>query len=131
MTLKRLNHIEEAFVNRKKRYGYYRSEFSDVQGISLFDENEDASRNYAYFPILIETGYDKTRDEIYDLLRENNIYARKYFYPLTSDQACFKNKYRNDRLECARKLAREVLSLPIYSELEIETVSRIVEIIKS
>ena len=130
MGLCNLNHIEEALAGRKKRYEYYRSEFSNAQGIRLFDENEDSTRNYAYFPILIEAEYGKTRDEIYDLLRENNIYARKYFYPLTSDQACFKNKYKNEKLETARKLSREVLSIPIYEELEMEKMHDIVELIK-
>lgn len=131
MGLCNLNHIEEAFVNRKKRYEYYRSGFSDVQGIRLFVESDDETRNYAYFPILIEAGYAKARDEIYNLLRENNIYARKYFYPLTSDQACFKNKFREIKLDVARRLADVVLVLPLYDELALEDVKKICEIIKN
>lgn len=130
MGLCNLNHIEEAFVNRKKRYEYYRNKFSDVQGMRLFGESEDATKNYAYFPILIEDGYDKTRDEVYDLLRKNNIYARKYFCPLTSDQACFKNKYRDAEIRVARRLADKVLVLPLYEDLEMEAVDKICAICK-
>lgn len=128
MGLCNLNHIEEAFVNRKKRYEYYRNKFSDVQGIRLFDESEDATKNYAYIPILIEDEYDRTRDEVYDLLRENNIYARKYFCPLTSDQACFKNKYRDADIQVARRLADHVLVLPLYEDLEMDSIDKICEI---
>ncbi|MCR5421563.1 MAG: DegT/DnrJ/EryC1/StrS family aminotransferase, partial [Lachnospiraceae bacterium] len=52
----------------------------------------------------------------------------KYFYPLTSDQACFKNKYRNVYLPNARLLAQQILSLPIYEGLSKETIDRIVEL---
>ena len=130
MGLCNLNHIEEAFSDRKKRYEYYREAFSDVKGIRLFDENENATRNYAYFPILVEAEYSRTRDEVYDLLRENNIYARKYFYPLTSDQACFKNKYKKVCLENARKLANQVLCLPFFDTIEIDQIKKIIDIIK-
>lgn len=128
MGLCNLNHIEEAFADRKKRHEYYRSKLADVQGIRLFDEIEDAAKNYAYFPILIEAEYGKNRDELYDLLRENNIYARKYFCPLTSDQACFKNKYRDADIQVARRLADHVLVLPLYEDLEMDSIDKICEI---
>lgn len=131
MGLCNLNHIEEVLAGRKKLYEYYRSEFSKVQGIQLFDEKEDATRNYAYFPILVEAEYGKNRDEIYAFLKEHNIYTRKYFYPLTSDQVCFKNKYKRIELRAARKLAEEVLVIPMYGELEMENACSIVELIKS
>ena len=36
--------------------------------------------------LLIDKGkYGKTRDELYDLLKSKNIYARRYFYPLISN----------------------------------------------
>ena len=79
----------------------------------------------------MEDEYKKTRDEIYDLLRENNIYARKYFYPLTSEQVCFKNKYKKVCLENARKLADQVLCLPISDTIEIDQIKKIIDIIKN
>ena len=66
----------------------------------------------------------------YEMLIEKNIFARKYFYPLTSQQACFKNKYRHIELDNAKRLADNVLVLPFHADLEKSTVERIVEIIK-
>lgn len=66
---------------------------------------------------------------MYDKLRENNIYSRKYFYPITADEACFKNKYKKVALENARYAGNNVLVLPLYPELEYETINEIVEII--
>lgn len=109
MGLCNLKHLEEALTNRKERYEYYKEQLKDVKGIHFFEKNNDATLNYAYFPVLIEEEYGCTRDELYNMLRENDVYARKYFYPLTSDQACFKNKYKNEELDSARKLAKRIL----------------------
>lgn len=130
MGLCNLKHIKDVFAERKKRYEIYREQLKNVSGLRFFDKTEEADQNYAYFPILVEDGYRRSRDELYNDLREKNIYARKYFYPLTSDQACFKNKYKNDRLDCARKLAKEVLVIPLYADLEMEIMEEIAGLIK-
>ncbi len=131
MGLCNLKHMEEALGNRKKRYDLYKKKLRLVKGISLFDENTYATRNYAYFPIVVENEYPMKRDGLYNYLIENGICARKYFYPLTSDEVCFKNKYRNSELECARDLAKRVLVIPLYEELRFETVEKIIFLISS
>lgn len=131
MGLLNLKRIDYAIQERKKRYDYYVQCLKEVEGIRILRQKGGATDNYAYLPILVGAGYDKLRDELYDILRENGIYARKYFYPLTSDQACFKNKYRKVDIKTARKLADEVLVLPLYEELAMESVGRICEIINS
>lgn len=127
MGLCNLRNVDEAFAARKKRYEYYMESLKNINGIRFFDKAENATSNYSYFPILIQEEYGRTRDELFDLLREHNIYARKYFYPTTADQVCFKNRYRDEKIENARKLAESVLVLPFYEELEMETVEMICE----
>ena len=70
------------------------------------------------------------RNKVYDKLKEKNIYSRKYFYPITADAACFKNKYKKIPLKNARYAGDNILVLPLYPELEFEALDRIVEIIK-
>ncbi len=132
MGLCNLKHIEEIFENRKEKYEYYKQEVSNIKGIYLLneDKNKKIMKNYAYFPIVVEDEYGKTRDELYDLLRKNNIYARKYFYPLTADQACFRNKYRNIKIQNARTLAQKILVLPFYEQICRKQIDLIVKIIK-
>lgn len=130
MGLCNLKHIDEAIAERKKRWEYYREQLQGVEGIRFFAENAESTRNFAYFPILIEEDYPMNRDELYDLLRENNIYSRKYFYPLTSDQACFKNRYKNVELRNARDLAKRVLVLPFYESMQEGEQERITTLIK-
>ncbi len=130
MGLCNLKHIDEAIDERKKRVGIYHSKLENAKGVSMFHHREECSENYAYFPIIVGEDYRKTRDELYDLLKKHDIYSRKYFYPLTSDQACFKNKYKKCELDHARSLAEKVLVLPLYEKMEIEAVGRIVDIIQ-
>ncbi len=130
MGLCNLEHIDAALEDRKKQYEFYRQAVNEIQGIGLFEEKADATKNYAYFPIIVQEEYKRTRDEIYDLLKENDIHARKYFYPLTADQACFRNKYRNRDFNNARKLSGQILVLPMYEGLELQQIANIMDIIR-
>ena len=128
MGLCNLKHIGEAIAERKKRYDLYRERLSR-KGIRFFTPTQDADGNYAYLPILIEEGCRMTRDALYEELKQYGIYTRKYFYPLTSDQACFENQYKRVALDTARKLSDEVLVLPLYDTLSVESIERICELI--
>lgn len=129
MGLCNLKHIDAAIQERKIRDEKYRELLGNVAGIRLFEERADVKKNYGYFPVLIGEDYGISRNRLYDKLREHNIYARKYFYPLTSDQACFKEQYKEAALRNARRLGEEVLTLPLYERLEMETVCRVAEMV--
>lgn len=58
---------------RKVRYDFYLDRLSKVKGIEFFQKYNDSTNNYAYFPILVDTEYGKSRDELYNYLRENNM----------------------------------------------------------
>lgn len=118
MGLCNLKHIDEALEKRKQAYDRYVEKIKEIKGIKMLNVTRGDNRNFAYFPIVVEEEYGIGRDELYNKLQTNDIYARKYFYPVTSDQACFKNKYKNEDIECARELSRRILVLPIYEELE-------------
>lgn len=128
MGLCNLKHIHNSMQRRKRAAEHYIRRFSEMEGIMTFRGNDKATRNYAYFPILITDIYKSSRDEIYKKLKEHGIHARKYFFPVTSDQACFKNKYRYIEIPCARSLAEQVLTLPLYEELSDEDVDKIVDL---
>ncbi len=129
MGLCNLQHIREVLEERKKRDQYYRNAISKIKGIRLFEEQMDVQRNYAYFPMIVEDDYSMSRDELYDVFKENGIYARKYFYPITADQACFRNKYKKDDLANARKLSEQILTIPFYDTLDFEVMDRIINIL--
>jgi dTDP-4-amino-4,6-dideoxygalactose transaminase len=130
MGLCNLNHIEEAINKRKSIYDEYIKFFINFPGIKVLRNVKDnETNNYAYFPIIIEDGYKSTRDGLYDRFRANHIHARKYFYPLTADQACFRNKYMNVKLDTARELSEHVLTIPIFEDMTSEEQKRVLDCI--
>lgn len=131
MGLCNLKYISHVIQERKSKDMIYDKLLISVKGIRHFERNFNVERNYGYYPILVEDEYPLNRDELYNRLRENKYYARKYFYPLTSDQVCFKNKYKNIKLENARKLSKNILILPFYEELSIKHIEQIAAIIKN
>ena len=72
-----------------------------------------------------------TRDEIYEQLMNNDIIARKYFYPLTNNFECYQELYDKGKTPVAEYIADRVLTLPLYADLPLEEVDRICQIIKS
>ncbi|MCK9453170.1 MAG: DegT/DnrJ/EryC1/StrS family aminotransferase [Bacteroidales bacterium] len=106
----------------------YRKELANVKGISLLDEPENTDANHAYFPIFIdEKEYGMSRDELYEKLRQSNVFGRRYFYPLISEFSMYKSldSARPANLPIASKMANEVICLPIYPELESDSIKKI------
>ena len=130
MGLCNLKHADMGIAARKERFDYYCEKLYDIRGIQYFQSSAWGTKNYAYFPIIVTDEYTYSRDELYAYLHEKNIYSRKYFYPLTSDQECFKNKYKDNNLDIARNLASRILVLPLYEDLEKEKIDYIITQLK-
>ena len=130
MGLCNMRHLEEEIKKRKKIVEHYRERLSGVEGIKLAKIQEDVDSNYAYFPVVFDE-YKYTRNEIYNMLAEQGIGARKYFYPLTNSFECYRNYLTagTERTPIAQHIALRVLTLPLYADLAIDDVDLICDII--
>lgn len=129
--LLQLKEIEANISKRKQITLHYRRLLKEVKGIRFLDDVSDVKHNYSYFPIFIDEYYPISRDDLYEKLKENNIYARRYFYPLVSTFKPY-NTYRSSdlgNLHYALKLSDQVLCLPIFSDLKEDKVKFICSII--
>lgn len=127
-----LRHINEEILKRKKIVEKYIENLKDIPGIKLPVYKDNIEYNYAYMPVIFnEELLGINRDEVFDELAKNNIYARKYFYPLIQDFDCYKNQYSSDNTPVAKKISNRVLTLPLYADLELENVDKICSIIKN
>ena len=129
MGLCNLKRVDTCIADRKRVCGRYTNGLRSIDGIRILISGDNTERNYGYFPIVIEDSFGLTRNELYNKLASEGIHVRKYFYPLTSDQACFKNRYRKDHLDIARNLSERVLTLPLYEGLSDEDIDRIIRVI--
>lgn len=130
MGLVNLRHIDEQIAQRRKITERYLERLSGAQGLSLPLTVSGTKSNYAYFPVLFdETVFGRTRDEIFAALEKQGIHARKYFYPLTSDYACYRGRFDSALTPIAKYAADRILTLPIYGGLALSDVDRICDII--
>lgn len=129
--LLQLKYIDEALARRKEIDATYRKSLKNVQGIRYVHDGGEKVANYAYFPILVEADYPVSRDDLYRKLREHNVYARRYFYPLISDFSMYRGLFsaQRENLPVAVDAGSKVLCLPIYPDLADEDVNRIVNLI--
>lgn len=122
--------VEEEIAKRKKVAETYFELLKDIKGIRVFNNFDNYDYNYSYFPILIdEAEFGYSREKVYDELKKNNIYARRYFYPLISNMPTYRSlpSAAKENLPVANKIAEQVLCLPIYGSLENDSI----EIIKN
>ena len=130
MGLCNLKHVEEEIAKRKIIVERYRNNLAGVDGLQLSPIQKDVEPNYAYFPIIVdEKQFGSSRNEVYDALTKERIYPRKYFYPLTNTFDCFHGKYDCMLTPVAVRISKRVLTLPLYSELDIEDVDRVCDIV--
>lgn len=130
--LLQLKYIDTEILKRKLIDSKYRDKLKDIKGIDCISNFAKIS-NYSYFPIIVNEDYPLSRDQLYDKLKRNNIYSRRYFYPLISDFPMYKEyeSAQHSNLPVARKIASMILCLPIYPVLSNEQIEYIVELIVS
>lgn len=130
MGLCNLKNVDREIEKRKKVVERYNEHLSGIDGIRLLKKQRGVKGNYAYYPIVFD-GYKYSRDEIHEVLKQKNIYSRKYFYPLTNSFNCYKGKYDESATPVANYIAERVLTLPLYADLNLEDVDKICKLIKS
>jgi dTDP-4-amino-4,6-dideoxygalactose transaminase len=124
--LLQLKNIDHAIRDRKKIDTKYRIEFAEISGISCMVESAEIVQNHAYFPILIEQNFPHSRDSVYQYLKEQGFYTRRYFYPLISDMPMYRDLPSSSNLLNAKKLAEKILCLPIYPNLAVSEQKKLI-----
>lgn len=125
-----IRHVDEEIAKRKKVVERYRERLCEIEGIQLNPIQKEVEPNYAYFPVVFdEKVFGSSRNEVFAALERQDIGARKYFYPLTNTFDCFHGKYDVNLTPVALHISKRVLTLPLYSELALEDVDRICDII--
>jgi len=112
----------------------YDKELEGIMGIRHLKQHPKVDYSYPYYPIFVDAKkYGKSRNELYNYLKSNNIFGRRYFYPLVSEFPMYKNldSAKPDNLPNAHKIAEQVICLPIYPDLGIKAAKRVVKLVKS
>lgn len=131
MGLCNLRHLEENIQKRKELCAYYREKLDNIAGIVLNTYREDVTYNYAYMPVrILEKQCGFTRDMLFTALCKRNIIARKYFYPCINELDCYKHTFDACLTPTASEISRQIITLPIYPDLEKSVIDEIVDVIR-
>lgn len=127
-----LKQVDAAIEARHKVADAYREALRNVRGIRFFDDMPGVKHNYSYFPIFVDAEqYGMTRDELYERLKANNIFGRRYFYPLITAFEPYKDypSAKPENLPVATKIANQVICLPMHHALTQDDVKRIISVV--
>ena len=141
-----LRQVDAAIAARKHVAEQYVAALKDMKGIKLFPYEIEQTLslslplsfnwNFAYFPILITPDFRMTRDELYEHMKSKNVLGRRYFYPLITDFEPYKDLVaspsggsRKGALPIARRIADQVICLPMHHKLSEEDIQRIINCI--
>ncbi|WP_256740421.1 DegT/DnrJ/EryC1/StrS family aminotransferase, partial [Cronobacter sakazakii] len=94
---------------------------------------DDVEWNHSYFPIRVNDDFPVSRDALYEALKAENIYSRRYFYPLISAFSMYRHlpSAQPQHLPIATGIAERILCLPIFPDLTEEDQRRVVDAIRA
>ena len=127
-----LRQVDAAIEARQQVALKYRKALKDVNGIRFMNDIANVKHNYSYFPIFVnENDYGMTRDELYFKMKEKNVFGRRYFYPLISTFATYRELESAcpENLPNAHRLADSVICLPMHHELSEKDIERTLSLI--
>lgn len=140
-----LRQVDAAIEARRNIARKYVEALKDVQGIRLFPymlesfgyktplytgEGAGVKLNYGYFPIFVDAKeYGMTRDALFEKMKSQGVYGRRYFYPLISTFSPYKNlpSAASENLPVATKMANDVICLPMHHALREEDIERVIK----
>jgi dTDP-4-amino-4,6-dideoxygalactose transaminase len=127
-----LKHVKESIARRGEIETAYRARLRNIHGIRCLPGAESTVSNHAYFPILVNAEYPLTREGLYSKMRENGVYARRYFFPLISEFPMYRGlpSARRENLPIATDTASKVLCLPIHPQLSDADIERVTECLR-
>jgi dTDP-4-amino-4,6-dideoxygalactose transaminase len=123
MGLVNLRYVDRWIRARELRVRLYRDLLSSLKGIE-FQHLRAARQNYIYMPILLPTR--RLRDRVYQHLYRSGIRPRVY-YLVTNNRFGFLPRALQRECPVAQEISSRVLCLPLYHELPLGSVRRVVD----
>ncbi|ABQ26529.1 DegT/DnrJ/EryC1/StrS family aminotransferase [Geotalea uraniireducens] len=133
MGLTNLESIDEFIAVNFGNYRCYEQELRDLAGVTLINYDQREKCNYQYVVLEIDESITHvTRDQIVDILRAENVLARRYFYPGCHRMEPYRSYFPHARLVLpeTERLANRVLSLPAGTAVGPDEIRKICQIMR-
>ena len=123
MGLANFPYISKIISERKRVSDLYDAELSNL--LQRPKQQTDLEYNYAYYPVVFKSEEDLLK--VLKTLKENDIYARRYFWPSLNTLPYLKEKHN---CPISEDISSRIACLPLYPSLSDEDVKKIIQIIK-
>jgi dTDP-4-amino-4,6-dideoxygalactose transaminase len=134
MGLTSLDSIDEFISVNYQNYITYEQELLGLPGVSLFKYDATEKSTYQYIVLEIDESVTQiSRDDLLDVLHENNIIARRYFYPGCHRMEPYHSYFPHSGLLLTEteNLAKKILILPTGTSIDSTQIRLIVKVIKN
>jgi dTDP-4-amino-4,6-dideoxygalactose transaminase len=112
-------------------YEAYRERLDAIPGLRVLPVGQEGRSNYHYAPVLVDAeAFGLTRDLLYRLLWAENVLVRRYFHPGVHRMEAYARSARRDSLPVTEEVSERILCLPSGFAHPVETVERIVEVVR-
>lgn len=125
--LAQLERIKKFIEKKRVIANFYTKKLKNVKGITLPPDEKWAKNVYWMYSIIVDKPFTLRRNELMEILRQNNIETRPFFYPV-SYMPPYKNTAYNDKN--AEYLSKHGINLPSSVTLNNSDIERICTIIK-
>lgn len=123
MGLVNLKYVDEIISKREAISLRYNNNLKSLKVFKPQWHSKSAS-NFSYYPIIFES--EKQLLKSIEILKSNEIFGRRYFYPSLSTSLPYLEKIY---LENADKISKCILCLPLYYTLKTEEIDLISELL--
>ncbi len=131
MGLTSLESMEEFVTVNRRNYEYYRQQLVDIPGIDLLRYDGTGKYNYQYIVVEVdEAATEARRDDLQEVLRAENVLARRYFYPGCHRLKPYQSAYADLTLPNTEHLAGRVLCLPNGAAVGPDEIDKICQVLR-
>ncbi|MFW6303222.1 MAG: aminotransferase class I/II-fold pyridoxal phosphate-dependent enzyme [Candidatus Sumerlaeota bacterium] len=127
-------HIGDFIEHNRKNYEAYRDNLTGIDGLRFMEFNDGDTSNYQYITIILDDSILAiSRDGLHDILWNNNIRARRYFYPGCHRMEPYRSYFPHAHLllPVTEQVARSTLCLPTGLAVTPEQIYTICNLIRA
>jgi dTDP-4-amino-4,6-dideoxygalactose transaminase len=128
VALESLEMLDDTLAHRQHIAGRYAELLADVPGIRRQLVRDDDSSTYKDFSVVVEPEFGLARDDLVRALAAEGVETRNYFDPPVHRQQAYTEMEPND-LPVTDAIAKSIVSLPIYNDLDDDHIERVVDAI--
>jgi dTDP-4-amino-4,6-dideoxygalactose transaminase len=130
MGLTNLEAIDSFVARNRDNYECYAEHFAGLPGFRLFAYDAAQTPNYQY--VIFEVDESKTRltrDELVAVLHEENVFARRYFFPGCHRMEPYRTLMPGVSLPETERICGQVIAFPTGTAIDAEKVKQIAAIL--